>query len=59
MNGKNIGNPKFQQKVYLDRKISNWKGCCHHCGRGTSVAGPIGDDGLCEFCRRNGRVATW
>ena len=31
-----------------------WKGCCHSCNRATSVAGVIGDDGLCDFCRRKG-----
>ena len=40
-------------------KISPWKGCCHWCNRGSSVAGEIGDVGLCELCGRNGRLATW
>jgi len=38
---------------------SNWKGCCHWCNRAPSVAGEIGDDGLCEWCRKNGRQAVW
>ncbi len=32
-----------------------WKGCCHWCNRAPSVAGKIGDDGLCDMCRKNGR----
>ena len=42
-----------------NHEISTWKGCCHWCNRVIFVAGEIGNDGLCEFCRRNGRRATW
>ena len=42
-----------------NEKISLWKGCCHYCNRGRSIAGKIGNDGLCSFCRENGRIATW
>ena len=31
-----------------------WKGCCNSCSRATSIAGVIGDDGLCNYCRRKG-----
>ena len=36
-----------------------WRGCCHHCHRGQSVAGAIGDDGLCAFCRSKGNEPWW
>jgi uncharacterized paraquat-inducible protein A len=43
----------------MKQKINNWKECCHHCHRTTSVAGKISNDGLCSLCHKNGRVATW
>jgi len=36
-----------------------WRGCCHYCNRATSVAGLIGDDGLCSFCYHEGYKAWW
>jgi len=36
-----------------------WKGCCHSCNRAVSVAGPIGDDGLCDECRKKGLTPWW
>ena len=35
-----------------------WYTCCHWCNRGTSIAGKIGNDGLCSFCRKKGRIAN-
>ena len=34
-----------------------WYTSCHWCNRGTSIAGKIGNDGLCGFCRKNKRIA--
>ena len=42
----------FNQVVEI---LTDIEGCCHYCHRAPSVAGQIGDDGLCEFCRMNGR----
>ena len=36
-----------------------WHGCCHSCNRAVSVAGVIGDDGLCDMCRSRGNTAWW
>jgi len=33
---------------------SGWKGCCRHCNRGVSVAGPLNERGFCEFCMKKG-----
>jgi len=34
--------------------LGDWQGCCHHCGRGTSVCGELDDRGFCRFCKGKG-----
>ena len=54
-------NKEYKNKLSIDSKkvgISSWKGCCHWCHRSKSVAGKIGNDGLCDYCRENGRVVN-
>ena len=53
-----MNNISVNDRSYLKR-ISGWRGCCHHCHRAPSVAGKINNDGLCDFCLKKGRIATW
>ncbi|MBT9133147.1 MAG: hypothetical protein DDT33_01678 [Firmicutes bacterium] len=36
-----------------------WRGACHSCNGVSSVVGRIGEDGLCDWCRKSGRTAWW
>ena len=49
---------RIPDRMY-NNEISSWKDCCHYCNRAKNIVGAIGNDGLCDFCRNNGRRASW